>query len=131
MATNKVRHKLSASSRSVINSGLTDDYRQAIVEYIWNGFDAEAKTVDVRYQKADDFGNLAYLIISDNGKGINRELLEYTFGQFLDSQKKQSYQRTSDVHGKKGKGRFSFQRFAYRAEWTMRTGGTGQRLAVA
>lgn len=120
MATNNVKHKLSASSRSVINSGLTDDYRQAIVEYIWNGFDAEAKIVDVRYQKSDDFGNLAYLIISDNGKGINRELLEYTFGQFLDSQKRHSYQRTSDVHGRKGKGRFSFQKFAYRAEWTTR-----------
>lgn len=120
MATNNVRHKLSASSRSVINSGLTDDYRQAIVEYIWNGFDAEAKIVDVQYQKSDEIGNLAYLVISDNGKGINRDLLEYTFGQFLDSQKKQTYQRTSDVHGKKGKGRFSFQKFAYRAEWTTR-----------
>lgn len=120
MATNNVRHKLSASSRSVINSGLTDDYRQAIVEYIWNGFDAEAKIVDVQYQRSDEIGNLAYLKISDNGKGINRELLEYTFGQFLDSQKRQSYQRTSDVHGKKGKGRFSFQKFAYRAEWTTR-----------
>lgn len=120
MATNNVKHKLSASSRSVINSGLTDDYRQAIVEYIWNGFDAEAKIVDVRYQKSDELGNLACLVISDNGKGIDKELLEYTFGQFLDSQKRHSYQRTSDVHGRKGKGRFSFQRFAYRAEWTTR-----------
>ena len=120
MSTNNVKHKLSASSRSVINSGLTDDYRQAIVEYIWNGFDAEAKVVDIQYQKADELGNLAYLTISDNGKGIKRDLLEYTFGQFLDSQKRQTYQRTSDVHGKKGKGRFSFQKFAYRAEWTTR-----------
>ena len=86
MATNNVKHKLSASSRRVINSGLTDDYRQAIVEYIWNGFDAEAKIVDIQYQKADELGNLAYLIISDNGKGIRRDLLEYTFGQLLDSQ---------------------------------------------
>ena len=48
MATNNVKHKLSASSRSVINSGLTDDYRQAIAEYAWNGFDAEATIVDIR-----------------------------------------------------------------------------------
>lgn len=88
MATNNVKHKLSASSRSVINSGLTDDYRQAIVEYIWNGFDAEAKIVDIQYRKADEIGNLTYLIIADNGKGIKRDMLEYTFGQFLDSQKK-------------------------------------------
>ena len=120
MAINNVKHKLSASSRSVINSGLTDDYRQAIVEYIWNGFDAEAKIVNVQYQKADDLGNLAYLTISDDGKGIKKDMLDYTFGQFLDSQKRQTYQRTSDVHGKKGKGRFSFQNFACRAEWTTR-----------
>ena len=61
MATNNVRHKLSASSRSVINSGLTDDYRQAIVEYIWNGFDAEAKIVDVQYQRADDVSGDRFL----------------------------------------------------------------------
>ena len=120
MATNNVKHKLSASSRSVINSGLTDDYRQAIAEYAWNGFDAEATIVDIQYEKADAMGNLASFVISDNGKGINRGLLEFTFGQFLDSQKKHSFQRTSDVHGKKGKGRFSFQKFAYRAEWTTR-----------
>lgn len=120
MSTNNVKHKLSASSRSVINSGLTDDYRQAIVEYIWNGYDAEAKIVDIQYKKADEIGNMACLVIADNGKGINRNLLDYTFGQFLDSQKKRSFQRTSDVHGKKGKGRFSFQKFAYRAEWTTR-----------
>lgn len=114
------QHKLSASSNSVKNSGLTDDYRQAIVEYIWNGFDAGATTVDIKYEKANDFGTLSNLTISDNGKGINKKTLEYTFGSFLDSQKKQTYQRTSDVRGKKGKGRFSFQMFAYGAEWTTR-----------
>lgn len=114
------QHKLSASSNSVKNSGLTDDYRQAIAEYIWNGFDAEATTIDIRYEKANELGTLSYLLISDNGKGINKKTLEYTFGSFLDSQKKQTYQRTSNVRGKKGKGRFSFQMFAYGAEWTTR-----------
>ena len=109
------QHKLSASSNSVKNSGLTDDYRQAIAEYIWNGFDAEATTIDIRYEKANELGTLSYLLISDNGKGINKKTLEYTFGSFLDSQKKQTYQRTSNVRGKKGKGRFSFQMFAYGA----------------
>lgn len=103
-----------------MNSGLTDDYRQAIAEYIWNGFDAAASCVEIKYAASDDLGNFDHFIISDNGKGICRDTLEYTFGRFLDSQKQQSYQRTSDVRGKKGKGRFSFQKFAYHAEWTTR-----------
>lgn len=122
------QHKLSTSSRSVLNSGLTDDYRQALSEYIWNGFDAGASCVEIRYTTADALGNFDYLMISDNGKGIRRDTLEYTFGRFLDSQKQQSYQRTSDVRGKKGKGRFSFQKFAHQAEWITRYINTDGKL---
>lgn len=122
------QHKLSTSSRSVLNSGLTDDYRQAIAEYVWNGFDAGASCVEIKYAASDELGNFGYLIISDNGKGIRRDTLEYTFGRFLDSQKQQSYQRTSEVRGKKGKGRFSFQKFAYHAEWTTRHINTDGQL---
>lgn len=114
------QHKLLTSSNSVLNSGLTDDYRLAIAEYIWNGFDAGASTVDIRYEQSDELGNFASLSIADNGKGIRRDTLEHTFGRFLDSQKQRSFQRTSDVRGKKGKGRFSFQQFAFEAEWTTR-----------
>ena len=35
-----MQHQVSANGQSVINSGITEDYRQALVEYIWNGFDA-------------------------------------------------------------------------------------------
>lgn len=114
------QHKLSTSSRSVINSGLTDDYRQAISEYVWNGFDAGASRVEINYKEKDELGNFESLVISDNGYGIRRDMLKFTFGRFLDSQKRQTYQRTSEVRGKKGKGRFSFQNFAYNAEWKTR-----------
>ena len=108
-----MKYKLSTNSNSVLNSGLTDDYRKAICEYI---FDAGATCVEIRYH-ANDLGGVDDLYIIDNGSGINFDTLEYTFGAFLDSQKKVSYQRTSEVRGKKGKGRFSFNIISAGAQW--------------
>lgn len=109
--------KLSASSNSVVNSGLTDDYRRAVCEYIWNGFDAGATCVEIRYN-ANALGGLDSLLIIDNGSGIKHSTLQYTFGAFLDSQKKTSFQRSSEIRGKKGKGRFSYNVISDGAKWT-------------
>lgn len=111
-----MKHKLSTNSNSVLNSGLTDDYRKAICEYIWNGFDAGANCVEIRYH-ANEIGGVDDLFIIDNGSGINYDTLEFTFGAFLDSQKKSTFQRTSEVRGKKGKGRFSFNIISAGAQW--------------
>ena len=115
-----MQHQVSANGRSVINSGITEDYKQAFVEYIWNGFDAGATEINISYVLANELGALESVCVSDNGKGINKNLLEFTFGAFLDSQKRSTFQRTSEVRGKKGKGRFSFKAFATEAEWTTR-----------
>ena len=115
-----MQHQVSANGQSVINSGITEDYRQALVEYIWNGFDAGATEVNISYVQANELGALESICISDNGKGIKKDLLEFTFGAFLDPQKRTTFQRTSEIRGKKGKGRFSFKAFATEAEWTTR-----------
>ena len=115
-----MQHQVSANGRSVINSGITEDYKQAFVEYIWNGFDAGATEINISYVQANELGALESVCVSDNGKGINKNLLEFTFGAFLDSQKRSTFQRTSEVRGKKGKGRFSFKAFATEAEWVTR-----------
>lgn len=113
-------YNISTNGRSVINAGITDDYRQAIAELIWNGFDAGATTVKIDYYEANNLGALQHIVIADNGKGINKETLNLTFGAFLDSQKKKSFQRTSEVRGRKGKGRFSFRAISPSATWTTR-----------
>lgn len=46
--------------------------QQAIAEYIWNGFDANADTVELLYS-ANELGRLEYLQIVDNGYGIHYE----------------------------------------------------------
>ncbi len=108
--------KIAANSNSVTNAGITTDYKQAVVEYIWNSFDAGASKVFISY-KTNDLGSITNFSISDNGSGIKYETIGSTFGTFLDSQKKRSFQRTSDFRGKKGKGRFSFSQFATKAIW--------------
>lgn len=44
-----MKYKVSANSQSVVNSGITDDYKLAMSEYIWNGFDAGATTLELDY----------------------------------------------------------------------------------
>lgn len=111
-----MKRKLSTSSRSVLNSGLTEDYRKAIAEYIWNGFDAGASCVEIRYT-ANPLGGVNDLWVIDNGSGIKYDTLDLTFGAFLDSNKTQTYQRSSEVRGRKGKGRFSYNVISGGASW--------------
>jgi hypothetical protein len=109
--------KVSINNNSVEGAGLTSDYKQAICEYIWNGFDAHANKISINYS-ADELGNIRFLSIKDNGDGIDFNNLDDTFGAFLDSIKNEkSYQRSSNIKGKKGKGRYSFKCFANKVIW--------------
>lgn len=112
-----MKNKLSANSNSVLNAGLTDDYKRAIAEYIWNGFDAGATCVEIRYH-ANALGGVDDLWILDNGSGIQYDTLPITFGAFLDSNKIHTFQRSSDVRGRKGKGRFSYNVISGGASWS-------------
>ena len=70
-----MQHQVSANGRSVLNSGITEDYKQAFAEYIWNGFDAGATEINISYVQANDLGALESVCISDNGKGMTKEFL--------------------------------------------------------
>lgn len=111
-----MKNKANVTNASIDSVGLPKDYKQAIAEYIWNGFDAGASHVNIQYS-ANELGHLSTVTIEDNGEGIHFKTLEKSFGNFLDSLKKKTYQRTSYVRGKKGKGRFSFSLFAQKATW--------------
>ena len=99
-----------------ISRTVTSDYKKAICEYIWNGFDAKAITVELKYE-ADELGNITSMSITDDGEGIDRESLHETFGCYQDSIKKHSFQWSSQVKGNKGRGRYAFNCFADKAEW--------------
>ena len=59
-----MQHQVSANGRSVINSGITEDYKQAFVEYIWNGFDAGATEINICYVLANELGALESVCVS-------------------------------------------------------------------
>lgn len=93
--------------------------KQAIAEYIWNGFDANANTVRVDYV-TNPLGLLAQLTIADNGYGINFDRLQQKFDPFFESEKSIQIvtpKHTSKMHGRNGVGRLTFFTFAHDAVW--------------
>ena len=110
-----MRLPLSVNNQSVDSSGITNDYREAINEFIWNGFEANATKILIEFSTNEAYG-LRELIIRDNGDGINFDELNETFGAFLASKKRLlSLKAKSKVN--KGKGRFSFVAFAENVVW--------------
>ena len=107
--------KLSVNNQSVETSGLPKDYKEALCEYIWNGFEANAKNVSVTFEE-NELSGIESISISDDGDGIVYDELAETFGAFLVS-KKNSLSLKVKSKSNKGKGRFSFGVFAKNATW--------------
>lgn len=93
----------------------------AIAEYIWNGFDANATGVNLNFQ-GNDLQGVSLFSITDNGSGISKETLILKFTPVFNSNKSNSSQvdprNSSITHGRNGVGRFTFFTFAEQAEWT-------------
>jgi hypothetical protein len=105
------------------------EYPRAIAEYIWNGFDAKADTVEIKYE-TNELGGIEEIKIIDNGHGIQYEKLGDKFKPFFESEKEidpNAQRTTSEVHGKNGVGRLTFFTFAARAEWQSVYDLEGQR----
>lgn len=93
--------------------------KQAIAEYIWNGFDANADTIRIDYA-GNALGLLESLDIADNGYGINFDRLQQKFDPFFESEKAIQIvapKHTSKMHGRNGVGRLTFFTFAHNATW--------------
>lgn len=107
--------QVALNNTSFDRAGLPKDCKDAICEYIWNGFESGASKVAVR-QKGIPLREAMSIEVVDNGTGIVYENLSETFGTFLSSIKNESSIRIkSQVN--KGKGRFSYLCFASSAEW--------------
>ena len=125
-----MKNKVKITDRSIESAGIPKDYKEALAELIWNGFDAGASQVEILFD-TNEIEHVNQLTIKDNGSGIDYRNLPMTFGTLLDSVKKVSYQRSSYVHGQKGKGRFSFTTFARRATWHTLVNPEGKAYAYS
>ena len=61
--------KLSVNNQSVESSGITKDYKDALCEYVWNSFEANATAVAIDCIPNELTGS-AEIVITDNGNGI-------------------------------------------------------------
>ena len=107
-----MKKELKVKNDSIDVAGIKKDYKDAIMEYIQNGFDADATKVDLTYN-VNELGEISEIRICDNGIGINFENIENTFGTFLSSEKRGAKNFVDNIHGSKGKGRFSFMCFEH------------------
>lgn len=90
---------------------------ESVTEYIWNGFDAGATTIDINAEFTE-LGAITKIEIIDNGDGIIYEDLSKNFKRFLESQK--NIKRQNDemtIKGTNGYGRLTFFTFAQTATW--------------
>lgn len=114
--TRKAR-KIEIGTPGIIKALKQYDFKQAIAEYIWNGFDAMATTVQV-WVNANPLGHISEIRIVDNGTGIPKPSLDSKFLPFLHSEKELELKaKTSAIHGKRGVGRLTFFNFAQEAVW--------------
>ena len=110
-----MKYSLNVKSQSIETSGLPKDYRDAICEYIWNGFEANATTITITHQD-NVLQGVSEVTISDNGTGISCNTISDTFGAFLASPKNAlSLQIKSKAN--QGKGRFAGFSFAKSIRW--------------
>lgn len=110
------KHTSKITAKSIEQSGLPTDYKKALAEYIWNGFDARATKIHLNFE-ANELGRLNSFSISDNGTGINIEFIDDSFGNFLDSNKRDPFNKEVFQKGRKGKGRYAFSTFANKCTW--------------
>lgn len=106
---------VSVDNGSFDSAGITNDCQDAICEYIWNGFEANATRVIVNVM-GGNMQEAPEIHISDNGTGISHGSLHNTFGAFLSSQKKSLRVRLKTATNK-GKGRFSYTAISSAAIW--------------
>lgn len=118
MAPDKAPQSVQITSKGIKNSLKKYKPLNAIAEYVWNGFDAAASTVEVTIRE-NTFGEVEEIEVSDNGHGIERDALSAKFTPFFQSEKiYDPDSKHSAAHGKNGVGRLTFFTFAAYAEWT-------------
>lgn len=108
--------KVEVNAKGIKNRLKSIKSYKSIAEYIWNGFDAGANTIEIDYL-ATEVGDIYELSISDNGKGMPLSQVHNKFKPVLSSEKRDSEIQHTLVHGKNGLGRLTFYHFAQTALW--------------
>ncbi|MGS4871327.1 ATP-binding protein [Streptococcus sp. Z556] len=98
----KLHFKVSSGLKNIIGKDLITNELVAIFELVKNGYDADATEINLIINSYEN-----YIIIQDNGKGMNRDDIENKWLFVAHSEKKDS---DKVYAGSKGIGRFSCDR---------------------
>ena len=102
MESEKLHFKVSSGLKDILGRDLITNELVAIFELVKNGYDADATEINLIINSYED-----YIIIQDNGKGMNRNDIENKWLFVAHSEKKDSERVYA---GSKGIGRFSCDR---------------------
>lgn len=100
---------------------------KALCEYIWNGLDEDATEIKIT-TRLNTAESIDQIVVSNNGKEIIHSEVENTFEVYLDSKKKKL--RKATTRGRLGRGRFSFFKFADKAQWLSWSNGLEFTLKI-
>lgn len=91
----------------------------ALSEVIWNGLDADAQRVSIRFDR-NKLDTVEAIRVVDDGSGIDYDHAGVLFGTLGDSWKKTKNRTTGGrgLHGKNGKGRFRAFSLGSRITWS-------------
>lgn len=95
--------------------------KTAISELIWNSLDADASEINIEFKKTK-LGGINYLLIKDNGHGLNYQKAQDVFSKLGGSEKKSNRKSPNGrhYHGKEGKGRYKSLALGDLVEFTSR-----------
>ncbi|MDY2588485.1 ATP-binding protein [Winogradskyella aquimaris] len=95
--------------------------KTAISELIWNSLDADASEINIEFEKTK-LGSINYLLIKDNGHGLNYQKAQDVFSKLGGSEKKLNRISPNGrhYHGKEGKGRYKSLALGDLVEFTSR-----------
>lgn len=101
---------------------------KALAELIWNSLDADATTVDVRYEHGEM--GMTAIIVTDNGHGIPYDDVDELFRRYGGSWKKhagRSKRLDRALHGSEGRGRLKALSLGQATDWTVVYDGASGR----
>ena len=100
---------------------------KAVSELIWNGLDAGANQVEVKFEE-NPLGGIERIRVIDTGSGIDHSRIQSLFGGLGDSwKKKQARYAGRALHGKSGQGRFKAFALGAKVEWNTVYAANGTR----
>jgi hypothetical protein len=118
----KLHFKVSSGLKNIIGKDLITNELVAIFELVKNGYDADATEINLIINSYEN-----YIIIQDNGKGMNRDDIENKWLFVAHSEKKDS---DKVYAGSKGIGRFSCDRLGTKLKLISHKDGEVSELKI-